>query len=144
MNQQAYRVIFNKSRSMLMAVAENVSSHGKAAAGTSSSGSQAVPLLRFATLGLLVAMLFGGVTVVQAQMVAYKNGGSGPTIDRSANGRPLVQIVTPNAAGVSHNRYEQYNVDSNGVILNNARTITATQLGGYVEGNPNLANGSAR
>ncbi|HWW08180.1 hemagglutinin repeat-containing protein [Collimonas sp.] len=144
MNQQAYRVIFNKNRSMLMAVSENVSSQGKATGAGCAADVTAAPLHRFATLSLLVAALFGGVTVVQAQMVAYKNGGSGPTIDRSASGRPLVQIVTPNAAGVSHNRYEQYNVDSNGVILNNARTITQTQLGGLVEGNPNLANGSAR
>ncbi|HWW07463.1 ESPR-type extended signal peptide-containing protein, partial [Collimonas sp.] len=144
MNQQAYRVIFNKNRGMLVAVAENVSSQGKVKGAGCEAVATGPPLLRFATLGLLVVALFGAVTVVQAQMVAYKNGGPRPTIDQSANGRPLVQIVTPNAAGVSHNRYEQYNVDSNGVILNNARTITATQLGGYVEGNPNLANGSAR
>ncbi|WP_211444397.1 hemagglutinin repeat-containing protein [Collimonas humicola] len=144
MNKQAYRVIFNRARGMLMVVAENASRQGKGAAGDSDARISALPLMRFAPLGLMVAALFGHVTVVQAQMVAYKNGGPRPTIDQSANGRPLVQIVTPNAAGVSHNRYDQYNVDSNGVILNNTRTATQTQLGGYIDGNPNLAGGSAR
>ncbi len=67
-----------------------------------------------------------------------------PLVDTTANGLPLVQITTPSAAGVSHNQYSQYNVDSRGVILNNARTLTQTQQGGYVDGNPNLTGSSAR
>jgi len=34
-------------------------------------------------------------------------------------------------------------VDAQGAILNNARTITQTQLGGLILGNPNLATGTA-
>ncbi|MBC7489482.1 MAG: hypothetical protein H7240_05330 [Glaciimonas sp.] len=40
------------------------------------------------------------------------------------NRRPLVQVVRPNAAGVSHNHYQYFNVDKNGVILNHDRGIT--------------------
>ena len=145
MNKQAYRVIFNTTRGQSMAVAETVSSRGKRAGSGSAARRPRTPLLRFATLGVMIAAVFGNVTLVHAQMVAYKNGvGPQPIIDRTASGRPIVQIVTPNAAGVSHNRYEQFNVDSGGAILNNARTITQTQLGGMVDGNPHLANGSAR
>jgi filamentous hemagglutinin len=43
---------------------------------------------------------------------------------------------------LSHNRYDQFNVDRNGVIFNNSPTIANTQLGGYVEGNPQLRSGA--
>ncbi|WP_211451092.1 hemagglutinin repeat-containing protein [Collimonas antrihumi] len=145
MNKQAYRVIFNKNRGMLMAVAENVSSQGKGTGANGESGVTSSPLMRLVHLGVAIAALFGAVTVVNAQIVADPNAGSRrPTVDQTANGRPLVQITTPSAAGVSHNQYNQFNVAPNGAILNNARTVTQTQQGGYVDGNPNLANGGAR
>ena len=67
-----------------------------------------------------------------------------PTILQAGNGVPLVNIQTPTAAGVSRNSYSQFDVDRNGAILNNSRTDTQTQLGGWVQGNPWLATGSAR
>lgn len=56
----------------------------------------------------------------------------------------MVNITTPSAAGVSRNRYSQFDVGREGVILNNARGQVQTQLGGWVQGNPWLATGSAR
>jgi filamentous hemagglutinin len=67
-----------------------------------------------------------------------------PRVETAANGVPIVQIAAPSAAGVSHNLYQQFNVDPSGLILNNSKIITQTQLAGYITGNPNLANGSAR
>ncbi|HWZ49245.1 MAG TPA: filamentous hemagglutinin N-terminal domain-containing protein, partial [Herbaspirillum sp.] len=67
-----------------------------------------------------------------------------PVVDVTANGRPLVQITAPNAAGVSNNQYSAYNVTSQGVILNNAQSTVLTQQGGYVGANPYLAAGGAR
>ncbi|MFC5474728.1 hemagglutinin repeat-containing protein [Paraherbaspirillum soli] len=145
MNKHTYRVIFNKKRGALMAVSENVASQGKASQSGSVSNGDSAPLMRLVHLSVAIAALFGGVTIVQAQIVANPNAGSKrPTVDQTANGRPLVQIAAPNAAGVSHNQFNAYNVDRNGAILNNSRTITQTQLGGLIDGNANLANGAAR
>ena len=78
MNTQHYRIIFNKARGMLMAVAETVCSAGKGAGTTRRSG--VVTPLYLAALGplnwsLLVA--FGlavlSTPVVQAQIVADPN-----------------------------------------------------------------------
>ncbi|MCV2221741.1 hemagglutinin repeat-containing protein [Pseudomonas mercuritolerans] len=68
------------------------------------------------------------------------------TLDRAGNGVPIVNIATPNASGLSHNQFHDYNVGAQGVILNNgAAQTTYTQLGGHVIGNPNLKNsGSAQ
>ena len=67
-----------------------------------------------------------------------------PTVLVAPNGVPLVNIQTPSAAGVSRNIYNQFDVQRNGVILNNCRTTAQTQLGGRVQGNPWLASGPAR
>ncbi|ALU91055.1 filamentous hemagglutinin protein [Herbaspirillum rubrisubalbicans M1] len=149
MNKKAYRIVFNAHRGALMVVAENRGGdHGRGASGGTGApgvvGGRASRSMRMAQLAVLVCALFGGVTVVSAQIVADRNAASRPVVDQSANGRPVVQIVTPNAAGVSHNRYDQFNVGQNGAILNNSGAVSQTQQAGLVAGNPALVNGSAR
>lgn len=56
----------------------------------------------------------------------------------------MMTSMTPSAAGVSRNTYSQFDVQRNGVVLNNSRGNAQTQLGGWVQGNPWLATGSAR
>lgn len=136
MNQHLHRVIFNRARSLWIAVQETAASgHG----GLSTSALSAA-----AALGLLLAAPQG-----LAQIIADPSapGRERPMVINAANGTPTVQIQTPSAAGVSRNRYQQFDMGQRGergAILNNSRTPVQSQIGGWVPGNPWLANGSAR
>ncbi|MDR0781403.1 MAG: filamentous hemagglutinin N-terminal domain-containing protein [Pseudomonadales bacterium] len=96
--------------------------------------------------GLLMAVGTAGMNVAQAQIFADPQapGTQQAIVLMAGNGVPLVNIQTPSDAGVSRNVYRQFDIGTQGVILNNARTATATQLGGYVAGNPWLATGTAK
>lgn len=69
-----------------------------------------------------------------------KGAGSALNVDKAANGVSVVNINNPNASGVSHNKFTEYNVDQRGAILNNSRDAAVSQLGGVVLGNENLQN----
>jgi filamentous hemagglutinin len=60
-------------------------------------------------------------------------------------GTPIINIVAPNGAGLSHNKYERFDVDGNGVVINNAQgAAESVIIGGEIEGNPNLTERAAR
>ncbi|WP_236218699.1 two-partner secretion domain-containing protein [Pseudomonas rhodesiae] len=91
---------------------------------------------------ILANALFWQPLLAQAEGIVVSAPGT--TIGAAGNGVPVVNIATPNGAGLSHNQFQQYNVGPNGVILNNASgAVTNTQLGGYIVGNPNLKGGAA-
>jgi filamentous hemagglutinin len=56
----------------------------------------------------------------------------------SGGGVPVVNITAPNAAGISLNQYQSFNVDPVGLILNNSLQGGTTLTGGNVTANPNL------
>ncbi|MDO3513836.1 filamentous hemagglutinin N-terminal domain-containing protein, partial [Ralstonia pseudosolanacearum] len=146
MNKHLYRIVFNKTRGLLMAVAENVAGDGKQT-GTSDAPRTGSVLATVRPLCFSILLAFGLVgSLAQAQIVADPGAprGQQPTVLNAANGVPLVNIQTPSAGGVSRNTYGQFDVNQQGAVLNNARTSTQTQLGGWVQGNPWLAAGTAR
>ena len=130
MNQLCYRVVFNRSRGLLMAVAETARSHR----ACGSSG-----LFVGAALGWLLSMALLP-EVATAQIVPDRTAPANqqPTVHAAPNGVPLVNIQTPNQAGVSRNEYSQFDVQKNGAILNNATQSVQTSLGGWVQANPML------
>ncbi len=66
-----------------------------------------------------------------------------PIIYTHSSGAKIIDIEAPNSAGVSHNMYREFNVDSQGVVLNNSGSnLTHDRLGNIAKNN-NLANGSA-
>ncbi|WP_447337329.1 two-partner secretion domain-containing protein [Klebsiella variicola] len=148
MNKRFYRIVFNKARGMLMVVAETTRSHRAGVSPQSGADARTGSMLTstLAPLAFSFLLAFSCLTPAQAAIVAdnHAPGGQQPQIANSANGTPQVNIQTPSGAGVSRNVYSQFDVDGRGVVLNNSRANTSTQLAGMVAGNPNLAKGEAR
>ncbi|MDU1026869.1 MAG: filamentous hemagglutinin N-terminal domain-containing protein, partial [Leclercia adecarboxylata] len=66
-----------------------------------------------------------------------------PTIYTHQTGTQIIDIEAPNAAGVSHNMYREFNVGSKGMILNNNGSNYTHNTLGNIATNNNLTNGSA-
>ena len=158
MNKNCYKTIFSQTRGEMIAVAENASAAGQAStqnnkavdletAVVASEKSLGLKVLSFSLMLITgTALISASIGVSHSNVVADPNaaGNQRPTILNSANGTTQVNIQTPSKAGVSVNHYQQFDVNQNGVILNNSRQNTQTQLGGYIQANPWLAGGEAK
>ncbi|WP_236775617.1 hemagglutinin repeat-containing protein [Agrobacterium tumefaciens] len=112
---------------------------------------KATDLALFANAGALAQKIIATVVsftlvlqpvLLHAQDISPEAGGSSanrPGIGAAPNGVPLIDIVGPNNQGLSHNKYDNFNVGTPGVILNNFNgEVGTSKLGGVTPGNPNL------
>lgn len=116
----------------------------------SSSGLTAFIYLRnFIFTILIVVMTFYPPLVLAGSPVAglLPDGTTNTGVDRAPNGTPLLNIAAPNASGLSHNKFTDYNVSPENLVINNfkgssSQMVGNSNLAGVVYANPNLANGS--
>lgn len=163
MNKHLHRLVFSRVRNKLVAVQETASSVTGGASGSSSGGARApraepqalsvtAATLRssawaaICTLGLSVLVPVSSAQTAPLPLAASPTAPAGqhPIIDAAQNGVPIVHIAAPTAGGVSRNQFQQFNVERNGLILNNSSGNALTQLGGYIAGNPQLGYVPAR
>lgn len=127
-----YRLVWNAAVQGWIAAAENVRAGGRAGSGRRR-------LQRAALLALPAAGL-GFAALAQTAVVAP---GQRTTAYTSANGVTVVDIANPNAAGVSHNRFQRFDVEARGLVLNNTTAggaiTNASLLAGSVLANQNTA-----
>lgn len=127
-----HRVVWNEHTGAWVAVSETARSRGKG------SGRSA----RKALLAALIACGGASGLALAEQAATTVIPASGKTNAYiSANGVPVVNIETANASGLSHNRYNRYDVELNGLVLNNGNNsliARQSQLAGQVVSNLNL------
>jgi filamentous hemagglutinin len=96
---------------------------------------------RPSSLRPLCAAIIGMMPILSgAQITPDANAERRPSMNQTANGTPLVNIVDPNARGISHNKFQQFNVGPNGVVFNNSMKDGISAIGGQTMKNPGLSN----
>ncbi|MEC6830698.1 hemagglutinin repeat-containing protein [Photobacterium toruni] len=82
------------------------------------------------------------ITITMIAVPSYAVGivavNGGPNVATVANGVEVINIVKPNQNGLSHNQYNQYNVNKPGAVLNNSLKAGQSQLAGQLGRNHNL------
>ena len=102
------------------------------------------PIFQNIACVLMGVMFLNPIVGTAADLALDAAAGGNANIGSASNGVPMVNIATPNGSGLSHNKFTDYNVGQQGLILNNSnQSMVNTQLGGYVVGNPNLKGGTA-
>ncbi len=103
-----------------------------------------LPRFQALVIGLLLGHMALPPSLVFANPPLQVAPGQQTKISQTNNSVPVVDIAYPNAQGLSHNKFLQYNVGEQGLILNNANTqFGVTALGGVTMGNPNLQFGNS-
>ncbi|WP_252088680.1 hemagglutinin repeat-containing protein [Pseudomonas sp. MWU13-3659] len=92
-----------------------------------------------------IASLFLVASLPQAlaEGVVVAPGPGGTAQLQTQGGVPIVNIVAPNGAGLSHNQFLDYNVDRQGLVLNNALQAGNSQLAGQLAANPQFQGQAA-
>ena len=158
MNKHCHKIVFNRRRGILMAVAETAVGQGKSSGersgGETGGGNGSLKThsgcrLHLGTLAFSLLLGFGSALIVPAAAADIQADKSAPksqqpVILQTGNGLPQVNIQTPTAHGVSVNQYRRFDVDGRGAILNNSHKSVSTRQAGWIQGNPFLARGEAR
>lgn len=140
MNTNLYRLVFSHVRGMLVPVSEHCTvgntfcgrTRGQARSGARATSLSVAPnalawALMLACTGLPLVTHAQGL-VPQGQTQVLQGG----------NKVPVVNIADPNSGGVSHNKFQQFNVANPGVVFNNGLTDGVSRIGGALTKNPNL------
>ncbi|WP_316015337.1 filamentous hemagglutinin N-terminal domain-containing protein [Roseobacter sp. HKCCA0434] len=91
----------------------------------------------FVTLISSVSVVASSVSVSYAQTIIVDPSAPGSSFLQSSNGTPQINIETPQS-GVSLNRFDEFSIGDDGVILNNATSGGVSVIGQNVTANPNL------
>lgn len=94
-------------------------------------------------LAAALAIILAASAGAYAAEIVAANGASGPGVSTAATGAQVVDIVAPNGNGLSHNQYQDFNVNQPGAVLNNSREAGLSQLAGQLGANPNLGGREA-
>ncbi len=159
MNKQFYRTKFNAKLGTYVAVSELAKSHqgdtsprvkstidpqnqcggSEHITDETNTGQRTLRQLVLALSSLMVITpIYANVTVNKNAAVAHQ-----ATVLKAGNAAN-VWITAPSASGVSRNSYTQFDVNQNGVILNNSRGAATSQITKTsIAANPNLAKGAA-
>ncbi|WP_063551076.1 filamentous hemagglutinin N-terminal domain-containing protein [Burkholderia territorii] len=108
--------------------------------------SQVVPCVYrtlIASAALALPLFAAAQAHAQAPLAVDPAAANRPGLMTAANGTPIVNIAAPDSAGISHNRFTEYNVNTAGLVLNNSATAIDTQLAGQIAGNGQLGGRSA-
>ena len=154
MNKSFYRIVFNRIRGLFVVVSDITQSHHVVVSkGQQGKGihvnNNSIDNPRSYLLKPLVFLSYVALGLVSMTGVSYANNivvdqranqAQRPTIQGLPNGVTQIDITAPNNDGVSHNKYTQFDVSKNGVILNNSRDDSQTQLAGNINGNASLQN----
>jgi filamentous hemagglutinin len=141
MNQGIYRLLFNTAKGLWVVVGEIAKSRQKTGRRTLKKTQQIGVKATLSPLRCALFFAFGHLVFsasLFADILADTNAPANQqaTVLTSANGTTQVNVQTPSAGGVSRNQFSQFDVGAQGVILNNSRVNTSTQLGGGLEPTP--------
>lgn len=90
----------------------------------------------------IVSLVLSGLLILPANLSAQilPDGTTMTSVNYSVETKtPVLNIAAPSARGVSHNKFKEYNVGSDNLIINNTKEEgLQSKIAGYVAGNPNL------